>query len=124
MTVIYPAIFTRDGDAYNVSFPDLDGCITYGDTINDAFFNAREALAGYTASVLENGLNLPAPSDIDLIDATAGTVLLVDAKPAFSKAAVKKTLSIPAWLNERAEEAHAPYSKLLQDALAQYLGLC
>lgn len=124
MTVLYPAIFTRDGDAYNVSFPDLEGCITYGDTINDAFFNAREALAGYTASVLENGLNLPAPSDIDLVDAAAGTILLVDAKPAFSKAAVKKTLSIPAWLNERAEEAHAPYSKLLQDALTQYLGLC
>lgn len=124
MTVIYPAIFTRDGDAYNVSFPDLEGCITYGDTINDAFFNAREALAGYTASVLENGMNLPAVSDIADINTEEGTVLLIDAKPAFSKAAVKKTLSIPAWLNERAEEAHAPYSKLLQDALTQYLGLC
>lgn len=124
MTVIYPAIFTRDGDAYNVTFPDLDGCITYGENINDAFFNAREALAGYTASVLENGCNLPAPSDIAEVDAAQGNVLLVDARPAFSKAAVKKTLSIPAWLNERAEEAHAPYSKLLQDALTQYLGLC
>lgn len=124
MTYIYPAIFVRDGDAYSVSFPDLDGCITCGDTINDAFFNAREALAGYTASVLENGLNLPAASDIANMDAASGTLLLVDAKPAFTKAAVKKTLSIPAWLNERAEEAHAPYSKLLQDALTQYLGLC
>lgn len=124
MTVIYPAIFTRDGDAYNVTFPDLDGCITYGENINDAFFNAREALAGYTASVLENGCNLPVPSDIAEVDAAQGNVLLVDARPAFSKAAVKKTLSIPAWLNERAEEAHAPYSKLLQDALTQYLGLC
>lgn len=123
MNLIYPAIFVKDGDAYDVSFPDLDGCFTCGDDINDAFFNAREALSGYTATVLENGLNLPAASDLASVDANGGTVLLVDAKPAFSKAAVKKTLSIPAWLNERAEEAHAPFSKLLQDALAQYLGL-
>lgn len=123
MTLIYPAVFVKDGDAYSVSFPDLDGCLAYGDDINDAFFNAREALSGYAATVLENNLNLPAASDISNVDASGGTVMLVDAKPAFSKAAVKKTLTIPAWLNERAEEAHAPYSKLLQDALTRYLGL-
>ena len=60
----YPAIFTYEDGAYNVEFPDLDGCLTYGDTIEEAFLNAQEALAAYTASVLERGLNLPKASSL------------------------------------------------------------
>ena len=123
-SVIYPAIITLEDGAYNVEFPDLPGCLTYGDTIEDAFVNAKEALAGYSASVLERGLTLPQATAIANVEAPAGcSVQLIDAKPAYTKAAVKKTLSIPAWLNKRAEDAHAPYSKILQDGLEKYLGI-
>ena len=63
---IYLAIFTHEDDAYTVEFPDLDGCIGYGSDIEEAFYNAQEALAAYTASVLERGLELPKASDLDL----------------------------------------------------------
>ena len=124
MTVIYPAIFTLEDDVYNVEFPDLDGCFTYGETMQEAFFNAKEALSGYSASVLERGLTLPEPSVLNAVALPEQSfVQLVDAKPAYTQAAVKKTLTIPSWLNKRAEEAHAPYSKILQEGLEHYLGL-
>lgn len=123
MTIIYPAVFTSEDDAYNVEFPDLPGCFTYGETLEEAFLNAKEALAGYAASVLERGKDLPVSTALSEVQSGNGISMLVDAKPAFTKTAVKKTLTIPAWLNQRAEEAHAPYSKILQDALERYLGL-
>ena len=124
MNVIYPAVFSFEDGAYNVEFPDLPGCLTFGDTVEEAFYNAKEALAGYSASVLEHGGNLPQASAMSEIKTADGEfVQLVDAKPAYTQAAVKKTLTIPSWLNQRAEAAHAPYSKILQDGLEHYLGL-
>lgn len=125
MTVIYPAIFHHEDNSFWVEFPDLEGCHTFGDTIPDTLNNAKEALSGYCAVVLEQGNRLPEPTDISSIHTDKNAfVTLVDAKPADQKKAVKKTLTIPAWLNTVAEEAHAPYSKILQDALERYLGLC
>ncbi len=124
MTCIYPAIFTFDGSSYNVEFPDLEGCLTYGETIEEAFLNAKEALAGYSASVLERGLSLPKASSLNDVKNTDGaSVLLVDAKPLYTQAAVKKTLTIPSWLNRKAEEAHVPYSVILQEGIERYLGI-
>ena len=124
MKYIYPAVLTYEDGAYNVEFPDLEGCLTFGDTIEEAFSNAQEALAAYTASVLERGLNLPKASSLNDVEVSEGSIKqLIDAKPAYTKAAVKKTLSIPSWLNQRAEAAHAPYSKILQEGLERYLGL-
>ena len=125
MTLIYPAIFTLEDGCYTVEFPDLEGCLTYGDTLEEAFFNAKEALAGYSASVLERGLSLLKAADLEAVRSSASSdiVLLVDAKPLYTQAAVKKTLTIPSWLNRRAEEAHAPYSAILQKGLEKYLGL-
>ena len=124
MTVIYPAIFHHEEGSYWVEFPDLEGCHTFGESIQDTLENAKEALSGYCAVVLEQGNSLPAPSDITAIQAPENAfVSLVDTKPADYRKAVKKTLTIPAWLNTIAEEAHVPYSKILQDALERYLGL-
>ena len=126
MTLIYPAVFTAEDGCYNVEFPDLEGCLTYGETLEEAFFNAKEALSGYSASVLERGLSLPKATALDAVQSSSASsdiVLLVDAKPLYTQAAVKKTLTIPSWLNRRAEEAHAPYSAILQEGLEKYLGL-
>ena len=124
MNVIYPAVFYKEGASYWAEFPDLQGCQTYGDTPALTLINAKEALAGYCAVLLEQGFSLPAPTNIENIkEDGAAFVSLVDAKIMNTQKAVKKTLTIPAWLNTLAEEAHAPYSKLLQDALEDYLGL-
>ncbi len=64
MTLSYPAKikYSSDDRTYLVEFPDLPGCLTEGDTIEEAKQNAREALTGYLASVFERGLKIPDPS--------------------------------------------------------------
>lgn len=124
MTIIYPAVFSFEDGSYNVEFPDLPGCLTFGESLEEAFFNAKEALSGYAASLLERSRNLPKATPLREVPVEEGSFTqLVDAKPAYTQAAVKKTLSIPSWLNQRAEAAHAPYSRILQEGLERYLGL-
>lgn len=124
MTLVYPAIFHEEDGSFWVEFPDLKGCQSFGDTIAETMEGAKEALAGYAAVVLEEGKQLPAPTPIQNIKPEEHCfVSLIDAKPASTKRAVKKTLSIPAWLNDAAEAAHAPYSAILQEGLERYLHL-
>lgn len=72
----YPAIFTKEHNVYEVYFPDLDGCLTYGMDMQEAFSNAREALTGYTESLLDRGIPLPKPSSITAFTATKTTLIL------------------------------------------------
>lgn len=124
MTLVYPAIFHEENGSYWVEFPDLEGCQTFGDNIAETMENAKEALAGYSAVLLEEGKSLPAPTPIQNIKSAENSfATLIDAKPASTKRSVKKTLSIPAWLNDLAEAAHAPYSSILQEGLEKYLHL-
>ena len=64
-TVFYPAIIERAGAGYSVFFPDLPGCTSAGDTIQEAALNAEEALTGHLAVSIEHGDPIPAPSALD-----------------------------------------------------------
>ena len=61
---IFPAIFTygRSDRAYTVTFPDLPGCVTFGNTLDEAKRTAAEALSGYLASIFERNVRIPKPS--------------------------------------------------------------
>jgi antitoxin HicB len=63
--ISYPAVFEYDvgDDAYNVSFPDLPGCFTFGDTVEEAKVNAQEALTAYLESIDGRRLKIPEPSE-------------------------------------------------------------
>lgn len=67
MKLAYPAIFHNEDNSYWVEFPDLVGCNTFGDTLNETLFNAKEALEVHTITLLENGEKLKAPSNISEI---------------------------------------------------------
>jgi len=60
----YPAKITKDNDAYNVEFTDLPGCLTYGDDLDSALENAKEALTGYLESIDLRKINIPKPSTL------------------------------------------------------------
>ena len=64
--ICYPAVieYDRADDAYNVSFPDLPGCLTFGRTLDEAKENAREALSAYLESIDSRKLKVPASSEI------------------------------------------------------------
>lgn len=120
MVVSYPAIIHREGKSYWLEFPDLPGCQTYGDTLNQTMEYAMEALSGYLLLLLEEKKPLPCPSDIQKFqtDSDSFTTLVACNMNQYKDTrAVKKTLTIPAWLNDMAMEKGINFSKVLQDAL-------
>lgn len=119
MMFVYPAIFHKDGDAYWVEFPDLKGCHTYGGTIAETMEAAQEALSGYLLALLEQDRPLTSPSDISALHPEDGFSSLVscDIDQYKETKAIKKTLTIPSWLNDRAMAMGLNFSKVLQDAL-------
>lgn len=122
MKLVYPAVFHQEDNAYWVEFPDLEGCHTFGDTIDETLTNAREALEGYTLSFIEDGQKLPPPSDIGSIKTSDGFVSLVDVdltEYLEREKTVDKTLTIPQWLDEAAARKGINFSRALQDALLE-----
>lgn len=122
MSFVYPAIFHKEQDSYWVEFPDLIGCNTFGDNINDTMDNAQEALAAYLLASLEVGKEINPPSDfvsVSYDDGSFTTLVTCNINPYKDCKAVKKTLTIPSWLNDRAHALDINCSQVLQDALIQ-----
>ena len=119
MLFVYPAIFHKEDNAYWVEFPDLEGCHTYGSSITETMEAAQEALAGYLLILLEQGRPIVSPSDISGFHPEDGFSSFVscDINQYKDAKAVKKTLTIPSWLNERAMAMGINFSQVLQDAL-------
>lgn len=128
MKYVYPAIIHPESKGgFSIWFEDLRGCATQGDTLPEAISMASDAMAGWIYVAQKHGTPLPEPSDIMNITCEPGeyaTLVMADLdayRRTVDGRAVKKTLTIPNWLNEQAEAAHVNYSKILQDALVQHL---
>jgi predicted RNase H-like HicB family nuclease len=126
MLFSYPALIYKDGNAFSVEFPDLPGCLTFGVTLPDAMFSASEALGLFLANSIEQDLAVTPPSDLSKLKTETGFYSLVttDVDNYFADSkAVKKTLTIPKWLNSKAERSGINFSQVLQTAIKQRLGL-
>ncbi len=120
MLFVYPAIFHKEEDTYWVEFPDLEGCQTYGTTLNETIEYAQEALMGYLLTLLETNQPIAQPSELSsiLCDKNSFTSLVTcNINQYKDTKSVKKTLTIPAWLNERAIAMGINFSQVLQEAL-------
>lgn len=121
---LYPAVLTyEEGYEIAVTFPDLPGCATSGETEADAVAAGREALGLHLFGMEEDGDELPAPSlakDIELEDGEV--IAMIDVfMPSIrlnqKNKAVNRTVTLPAWLNAKAVECGINFSQLLQDAI-------
>lgn len=125
MLHVYPAIFHNEDNSYWVEFPGLEGCQTCGATLSEVMELAQEALGLYLVSILEDGIQLPAPLHSSEIETDADSFINFIGtdieKYRKNTKAVKKTLSIPAWLAEEAEFQKISLSKVLQDGLRREL---
>ena len=129
----YHAIFTYEQDGVHVTFPDLPGCVTFGKDEDEAIRMAREALALHLYGMEQDNDEIPVPSELKLVAEnktleTNETFFLVEAfMPAFrekqNRRFVKKTLSIPYWLNVEAERQGINFSQTLQQAIKQQLNI-
>lgn len=127
---IYPAIFeTEDEGGYSVSFPDVEGCFTCGDTLEEALAMAKDALSLMLVDIEDEKKAIPEVSDIrslKLKKKEFATLISADTmlyRQTLNNAAVKKTLSIPAWLNKAAIASGINFSQVLQDALRAQLNM-
>ena len=119
MTKVYPAIIHEE-EGYWVEFPDLSGCFTNGSTLEETMEMAKEALGLYLVSLEENGQTIPEPSNIaDILTDEGQTTYISTDMNAYRRdtRAIKKMLSIPAWLAKEAEARNISLSKVLQEAL-------
>lgn len=126
MKIVYPVCFYEEEEGgYSIDVPDLLGCCTQADSLEEAIEMAQDAALGWLTTSIEDGEDIPAPSKIEdiKIEKWKGFVslILLDLdkymKENVSKRAVKKTLTIPAWLNEKAEKIGINFSQVLQEAL-------
>lgn len=120
MKTAYPAIVHAEDGTYWVEFPDLEGCFSDGETLADAISNASDALGGYLCSLSDRDIDAPKASDMKDIDAGSDFVTIIVTDPLAYKRStksIKKTLTIPEWLNEEAEKRHINFSSVLQKAL-------
>ena len=118
----YPAIFTKEEDGYFVKFPDIQPCYTEGATLEEAAIMAKDVLESRIEVALERGEDLPPPSDIDVLSGDRVMLIIGDVENIKSQTRyVKKTLSIPYWLNAAAEKEHINFSGVLQEALKERL---
>lgn len=139
MLAAYPACFFKEETGYSVIFPDLNWLATCGETLEEAFSMAVDCLAGYLYSCKMEGKEASKPSNLEKInpltvarelemqtDNFFVNMVAVDveeyAKTHFEKS-VKKTLTIPAWLNAAALEQNINFSQVLQEALKAKLHL-
>lgn len=121
---LYPAVLTyEEGYEIAVTFPDLPGCATSGETEADAVAAGREALGLHLFGMEEDGDELPTPSQAKDIKLEDGEVIaMIDVfMPSVrlnqKNKAVNRTVTLPAWLNAKAVECGINFSQLLQDAI-------
>ena len=120
MKIIYPAVSTpcEKKEGYTITIPDLKGCVSEGDTLEEAIAMGTDAACGYIISE-----SLPKPtnqSKIKLKKNQLTSLVVCDTDlydERYSKKVIRKNVSIPAYLNTYGELHNINFSKILKDAL-------
>lgn len=138
MMLVYPAVFTRTDDernTYVVQIPDIQG-FTEGYGLADAIDMARDYIGCYCYDKADD--SIPTPSSLQDIDLKKCDLSEEELKKSFvsmvdldletyrrkmNKRAVRRNVSIPAWLDQEAEKENVNFSRVLQEALMQKLNL-
>lgn len=127
--LFYPALFHKaEEGGFWVSFPDIPECLTQGDNMEEAYAMAVDALGLCLTELDQESKPFPAASDpISIITDDNSFLVVIEFdllayKKRTSSRAVKKTLTIPEWLNEEAMALGINFSQVLQDALIAKVG--
>lgn len=125
----YPAVIEEAEDGFSVTFPDIDGCFTCGETLPEAIEMAQDALCLMLYDMEEDGETIPQASDARQVSVSSNEIVTlvscdtVEYRKLYDNQAVKKTLSIPNWLNTMSERAGLNFSKVLQEGLKAQLNI-
>lgn len=127
---LFPGVFEKgDKHGYVVTFPDFPGCITEGDTLDEALHMAKDALEGHLYCMERDSITIPQPSVPEAVKAPTGgfvsilSIWMPPVRDAVANRSINKTLTLPRWLNDAAEHEKVNFSQVLQTALKEQLGI-
>lgn len=126
---VFPAILTQYEDNIGITFPDLPGCVSNADNMDEAVKSAKEALALHLFGMEEDSIDIPSPSSINNLKLDSNQIpLLVEVymplyRDAIESSTVKTTVTMPQWLKALAEKNDVNFSQVLQVALKEHLGI-
>lgn len=124
---MFPAIITKFAeDDFNMKFPDIEEINTFGSTMQEAYLMAEDALSLYIFDLYNDGFEIAETNNFFYHLEENQTIIIVKVDlnkiiKEFDNKAIKKTLTIPAWLNKEAEKSHVNFSQVLQKALKEHL---
>jgi len=122
MEYYYPAIFHKNNDgSYTIIFPDLPGCISEGKNLGNALFMAQSALKQWLGYLADKEQEIPSPSALEDIKVTTDELINLICVEVRDGRAVKRTVSIPKWMDDKVIQSGLSLSRVLQDALAEKL---
>lgn len=128
--LFYPALFHEaEEGGFWIAFPDIPECMTQGEDMQQAYEMAVEALGLALVEREEGKERLPEASNPPDIQMDSNSFLVViefdmaEYRRKHCSKAIKKTLSIPEWLNEIAIRQNINFSQVLQEALLEKVGV-
>lgn len=126
----YPCIITYDknDEIYYVEFPDLEDCFTDGESLEEALYNAKDVLGLVLYAKEENNIEIEPPKNKPIFTKENQSVSYISVwmpliRDEIENKSIKKTVTIPKWLNDLAEDNNVNFSKILQTSLKEYLGV-
>lgn len=116
---VYPALFhlNQDDGSYTITYPDLPGCISEGKSLENALYMAQDALRVWLGHLLDHGEDIPAPTALQQVSAGPGSFANLIRAVVREDRAVRRTVSIPKWMDDQVSAAGISLSKVLQEAL-------
>ena len=122
MEYVYPAIFHRNKDeSFTITYPDLPGCISEGKNLGNAMYMAQSALAQWIDFLSNKKQTIPDASSIEKVKTHKGEFVNFICAEVKDAKAVKRTISIPKWMNDKVIQSGLSLSRVLQDALIERL---
>ncbi len=117
---VYPAIFHSNEDGtYTITYPDLPGCISEGKTLANAMYMAQSALTQWMEYCTDKKQEVPRASAIQDIETKENEFVNLIRADVRENRAIKRTVSIPKWMDDKVAETGLSLSRVLQDALLQ-----
>lgn len=120
---LFPAIFSKDSDGYNISFPDLEGAISCADNFEEALYMAKDCLELY----LDDLENIPKPKEVHNLNKNEILIMveanMLEYRKRKENKSVSTTVTLPKWLKDTAVSKKINLSNILKNALLKELDL-
>jgi predicted RNase H-like HicB family nuclease len=122
MEYVYPAVFhANDNGSYTITYPDLPGCISEGKSLGNAVHMAQMALTQWIEYLTDKKQAIPPASPVADVHAGKGDFVNVVRAEIKDNRAVKRTVSLPKWMDDEVSASGLSLSRVLQDALKERL---